>query len=147
MTITVFAIDDHALFLATVALVVEAMDGFELVGTAGSAEAALAGEGEAGAATGLDEADLVLVDYQLPGMSGLELARRLGEREQATWRRGRRPVVILMSSYDRETLPCSTFAWQYVDEFVPKAQLSPDALVRCWRAHIEGKAQSRDDTR
>lgn len=129
MTTTVFAIDDHAPFLATVALVVAAMDDFELIGTARSAEAVLAMEGVASAAS-VGSADLLLIDFLLPGANGLQLARCLADRHQP------RPTVVLMSSYDREALPMDEPAWRCVDEFVPKMLLSPEVLLHCWRAHI-----------
>ena len=69
--VRVFVVDDHKLFRRTAAAVVEATDGFEVVGTAASFEAA---------EHKLDEVDLVLMDINLPGLSGIEAAQRLSAR-------------------------------------------------------------------
>lgn len=147
---TVFAVDDHDAFLATVAMVIESMDGFELVGSARSAEEALVVEGAASprSASGrlIDDVDVMMIDYRLPGISGLELARVVSE----TVDDGRdriRPLIVLMSSYGLDMMPTDTVQWRFVDEFVAKAHLSPDVLQSCWSKHIEREVAKRDDTR
>ena len=49
------------------------MDGFEVVGTAGDGEAAIAEAVEL-------EPDVVVIDYMMPGMDGLECARQIRQR-------------------------------------------------------------------
>ena len=46
------------------------IDGFEVVGSAATGEAAMAAVGE-------HAPDVVIVDYRMPGLDGLETARRL----------------------------------------------------------------------
>jgi len=65
---TIFIVDDHPVNLELVKVVLT-LEGYE-VHTATDAESALS------ALSGLTP-DLILMDVQLPGMDGLELARRL----------------------------------------------------------------------
>jgi DNA-binding NarL/FixJ family response regulator len=64
---------------------------------------------------------VVLLDIQLPSISGFELARRLSELDP-------RPVVILISSRDAATYG-SELAEAPVQGFIPKWELSGDALA------------------
>ncbi len=141
MTTSVFAIDDSASFLATVALVVEATDGFGLIGAASSAEAALG-------SPRLDRADLILVDFELPGMNGLEFARSLRLNDgiidlSTTDDDGdisSPPMVVVMSSYRIDELPSATLLWRLVEGFLPKAQLSPATLRKSWSRRSNAEA-------
>ena len=112
-TARVYIVDDHEPFRRTAAAVVEATDGFTVVGMADSFEAA---EGE------LDDVDLVLMDINLPGFSGIEAAQRLSRRDA--------PVVILLSTYDE-----STFDWTHCGavEYITKSSFSPERLLRSWQ--------------
>jgi DNA-binding NarL/FixJ family response regulator len=113
--VRVFVIDDHELFRRTAAAVVHATDGFVVVGTADSFEAA---EHQ------LDHVDLALIDVNLPGLSGIEAARVLAARSP-------RPAVVLLSTYDE-----STFDWSDSGavDYVAKSSFSPARLLRSWRA-------------
>lgn len=143
MTTSVFAIDDNAHFLATLALVVEATEGFELIGTASSAEAALG-------SLRLDRADLVLVDFELPGMNGLEFARELRLDEGINDLTATEsdsgaidpPVVVVMSSYAIDELPAASLLWRLVEGFLPKARLSPATLRKSWSRRSTAEAKS-----
>ncbi len=64
---------------------------------------------------------LVLLDIQLPIISGFEVARRLAELEP-------RPVVILISSRDAASYG-SELTRAPVQGFIPKWELSGDALA------------------
>jgi DNA-binding NarL/FixJ family response regulator len=64
---------------------------------------------------------VVLLDIQLPFISGFELARRLAELEP-------RPVVVLISSRDAATYG-SELTHAPVQGFIPKWELSGDALA------------------
>src|SRR5215469_8086407 len=112
-TVRVYVVDDHEPFRRTAAAVVEATDGFAVVGLAESFEAA---EG------GLDDVDLVLMDINLPGLSGIEAAQRLSRRGA--------PVVILLSTYDE-----STFDWTHSGavDYIAKSSFSPERLLRSWQ--------------
>lgn len=64
----VFILEDHPLMRETTSEFVSALPGVEVCGTAASAEEALAALPEA-------NADLLLVDVSLPGMSGIEFVK------------------------------------------------------------------------
>ncbi len=68
--IRILLADDHAMFRAGVKALLEAEEGMEVVGEAGSGEEAVE--------TALElRPDLVLMDLAMPGMNGLEATRRL----------------------------------------------------------------------
>jgi DNA-binding NarL/FixJ family response regulator len=81
----VFIVDDHEGFRRA-ATTLLTTSGFEVVGSAPDGESTF----EAVAETG---PDLVLVDLQLPGIDGVEVAERLAQLERA-------PDVIIISSRD-----------------------------------------------
>lgn len=66
----VYIVEDHPDVLLTYREFLGKMDGFEICGTANSAEAALDDRQ-------LGEADVALIDVSLPGMSGIDLVRQL----------------------------------------------------------------------
>ena len=66
----VLVVDDHPLYVAGVTGLLDSVGDIEVVGTAGDGEAALR------EAT-LARPDVVLMDLNLPGMSGLEATRRI----------------------------------------------------------------------
>lgn len=118
--ISVVVADDHPGFRAAAAEVVGAADGFVLASTVESA------------AQAIDEIArligpiLVIMDVQMPGMTGIAAAREIRERHlQAT--------VVLVSGYDPRDLAdladCGAAA------FVPKEELSPALLTAIWREH------------
>ena len=69
--------DDSSAFLDATIDVIGATDGFELVGTATSGEAAVAL-----AASTLP--DIVLIDVRMPGLGGIAAAQRIREQQPAT---------------------------------------------------------------
>ena len=79
-------VDDHADFRASVCALLE-LQGFDVVADVESGDAALE-------AAGRLRPDVVLLDVQLPGMDGFEVAERLAATEQA-------PRVVLISSRRR----------------------------------------------
>jgi len=80
---TVLIVDDHAPFRAAAAALLEA-EGFTVVGEAADAEGALA-------ETARLRPQVVLVDVQMPGVDGFEVARSLSSAPFA-------PAVLLISS-------------------------------------------------
>lgn len=84
--ITVFIVDDHALVREGTIQLLQQVSDLEVAGQAGSGE-------EAVALLATLEPDVALVDVNLPGMSGLELAR-------LTMTSHPRMHVLIVSAYD-----------------------------------------------
>ena len=80
--------------------------------------------------------DLVVLDIELPGVSGLALCRLL--RAQAATRR---LPVIVVSSHDREEYKVEAFA-AGADDFVVKGATARELLTRV-AAHLEASARER----
>jgi two-component system, NarL family, invasion response regulator UvrY len=114
--VTVLVVDDDAAFLRAAADLVCAVDAFELVGTASSAEQAL---------STLEDrpCQVVLMDIHLPGMSGIEACRRL--RSQAP-----EMLVVVMSVGEKPDLVNREGLGGAV--YVSKAELGPEALAARW---------------
>ncbi len=77
-------VDDEPLARARVAMLLAKHEDVEVIGEAGDSEAALE-------SIGAQRPDLVLLDIQMPGMSGLELLQSLPEE--------RRPAVVFLTAY------------------------------------------------
>ncbi len=85
--VRVVIVDDQAPFRDAAHAVLGASVGFTVVG--------MADTGEAGLAQVLSmQPDLVLLDVNLPGLSGVEVARLLAKEHPAT-------LVVLVSTYDQ----------------------------------------------
>ena len=113
----VLTVDDQAAFRHAVREVVEATEGFELVGEARSCEEALALARE-------HEPDLVLVDVRMPGIDGLETTRRLSAAHPAA-------TCVLVSTDDLDE-PCDACG---AAAFLPKKAFGRLALRRMWDEH------------
>jgi DNA-binding NarL/FixJ family response regulator len=108
----VLIVDDHATFRASARLLLES-EGFEVVGEAADGESAI--EQMAALAP-----ELVLLDVQLPGLNGFEVASRVTSTDGA-------PAVILVSSRDGGDFgPMITACG--ARGFVAKAELSGERL-------------------
>ncbi len=116
----VMTVDDQAVFRQAAREVIEATDGFVHLGEAGSGEEAIALAGE------LDP-DLVLVDVRMPGIDGLETARRLGAAHPAS-------TVVLISTASLDEYPSGDELFGAV-AFVRKQDLGPALLRRLWVDH------------
>ena len=119
MAVRVLIVDDQEPFRLAARMVVEATDGFEVVGDAES------GEDSVEAAHELDP-DLVLMDVNLPGINGLEATRRILDGST-------RVVILLLSTYEEaEYAPraaeCGAAA------YIPKSSFSPERLAEAWAA-------------
>jgi CheY-like chemotaxis protein len=118
--VRVLVVDDPEPFRVAMAAVVEATDGFAVVGAVAS------GEDSVVAARDLAP-DLVLMDVNLPGIDGVEATRRIRAEPRADGT----PVVVLLSTYDEDEFDadgCGAAA------YVPKGAFGSDRLVHEWQA-------------
>lgn len=119
MSVRVLLVDDQAPFRAAARAVVEATDGFEVVGESATGEASVE------AARQL-RPDLVLMDVNLPGISGLEATRQI--RGQGT------PIVVLLLSTYEEDEYAPKAAQCGAAAYIPKSRFEPDRLAAAWRS-------------
>ncbi|MGH3507424.1 MAG: response regulator [Nocardioidaceae bacterium] len=118
LSVRVLVVDDQETYRRAAASVIDATDGFVLVGTASSGEESLAAVAET-------SPDLVLMDVNLPGIDGIEATRRLTAA-------GNGPVVVLLSTYDQEDID---FERSGASAYFPKARFGPEELSAAWAAH------------
>ena len=121
--VRVLVVDDQEPFRRAMATVVEATDGFVVVGSATTGEESLTAAAEL-------RPELVLMDVNLPGIDGIEASRRLTSRPGG-------PVVVLLSTYDAEEFD---IAGSGAAAYVAKAAFGPDRLSAAWAA-----SNGRDD--
>ena len=119
-SVTVLAVDDQAIFRRTARSLIEATPGFKQVGEAASGAEALE------LAAALDP-DLVLVDIRMPGMDGIETARRLAAVVPDA-------VVVLISIEEVPELPSNLTAVGAAAH-LRKQDLSTRTLSELWSAH------------
>jgi signal transduction histidine kinase len=145
-TIRILMIDDDLVDRLAIRRAIEQSGLSAIVDEAGSAEEAL-GRVDTGAY------DCLLLDHDLPGTSGTELARQLRESGNLT------PVVLVTGQQNEELLQTAVEAG--VTDFIPKGDLSPRRLglrirfaIRIGRAEAESArslaaatqaARARDD--
>lgn len=120
--VRVLIVDDQEPFRRAMAAIVEATDGFEVVGTATSGEESLE------AAPTL-RPELVLMDVNLPGIDGIEATRRLVPDGG--------PVVFLLSTYDEDQVDVSGCG---AAAYIPKAAFGPERLAVEWRDAVGSSA-------
>ena len=114
MATKLLIVDDHEGF-RSFAQQLFASEGFEITGTASDGESALAAVGE-------QHPDLVLLDVQLPGIDGFEVASQLADTPDA-------PAVVLTSSRDPSDFG-TRLAQAPARGFIAKQHLSGEALAR-----------------
>jgi two-component system, NarL family, invasion response regulator UvrY len=125
--VRVLTVDDHEPFLEVARDLVLATPGFESAGEVASGVDALA-------AIEASDPDLVLVDIHMPGMTGIEMTRRMRDEHA-----GPRPVVVLISAQDLAQLPAAAHTCGAA-EVISKQDLGPTRLREIWRAHGAGGA-------
>jgi two-component system, NarL family, invasion response regulator UvrY len=117
VTVRVVIVDDQPPFREAARLVFDLLDDFDVVGEATSGEEALA-------AVAALSPDLVLMDINLPGMSGVEATRRLREQHPDV-------VAVLVSTYEVEDLPLGA-ATSGALAYVHKEHLDADLVEQLW---------------
>ena len=113
MSRTVLIVDDHPSFRASARAMLES-EGFDVIGEAADGASALE-------AVDALAPDVVLLDVQLPDMSGFDVCAELERRNGAT------PEVILVSSRDVSDYG-ELVAASCACGFVPKGELSGDLV-------------------
>ncbi|MES9991826.1 MAG: response regulator transcription factor [Candidatus Thiodiazotropha sp.] len=116
----ILVVDDEILARQRMAALIEELGSpYELVGEAANGEEALAQFSKLGA-------DLVLMDIRMPGLDGLEAARRLAESDEP-------PAVIFTTAYEEHALQAfESSAQDYLLKPVRRERLLV-ALQRCQR--------------
>lgn len=122
MPVRVLIVDDQEPFRAVARTVVELTDGFEVVGESENGEDSVSSAHEL-------SPDLVLMDVNLPGISGLEATRRI----LADHVNGKPVVVLVLSTYE-----AAEYGPQAEEVgaagFIPKSEFSPERLLEAWSA-------------
>ena len=120
MDVRVLTVDDQAVFRGIAREVIDATPGFASVGEAASGAEALA-------AVARLEPQLVLLDVRMPGLDGIEVARRLSAKHPET-------LLVLISIEDSIDLPSAARVANNVP-LVRKQDFGPRLLKRIWREH------------
>ncbi|MGZ8579622.1 MAG: response regulator [Actinomycetota bacterium] len=119
MTVRVLIVDDQEPFRLAARMVVEATEGFDVVGESETGEESVTMAAEL-------TPDLVLMDVNLPGINGLDATRQILASSDTV-------VVLLLSTYEEEeyaprAAECGAAA------YIPKAVFGPDRLEEAWAA-------------
>jgi DNA-binding NarL/FixJ family response regulator len=117
MTVRVLIVDDQEPFRMAARMVVDATDGFEVVGESETGEDSVTMAQEL-------TPDLVLMDVNLPGIDGLDATRQILAASDVV-------VVLLLSTYEEEeyaprAAECGASA------YIPKSVFGPDRLEAAW---------------
>jgi len=118
--VRVLTVDDQERFRQIAGEVIAATPGFEAVGEAASGEEALDAVEQL-------TPQLVLCDVRMPGLDGIDVARRLATTHPDT-------VVVLISIGDRTDMPAATQLGDGVP-LVRKQDFGPMLLRRLWSEH------------
>jgi two-component system invasion response regulator UvrY len=118
--VAVLTVDDQAACRRAVAAVLDATPGFHAIGEADSGEAALE-------AVQRLCPDLVLLDVRMPGICGIETARRLSSSHSDV-------VVVLVSADSAADLPADA-STSGAAAVVRKQDVAPALLAGLWAAH------------
>jgi two-component system, NarL family, invasion response regulator UvrY len=123
-TVSVLVVDDQLPFRSAARTVVKLTAGFEVVGEAGSGE-------EAVELFDSLAPDLVLMDINMDGISGIEATRRITAAHPDA-------RVVLLSTYDEDDLPADARTCGAI-AYVHKEKFGPSVLKEAWH---DGSAMS-----
>jgi DNA-binding NarL/FixJ family response regulator len=126
MSVQVLICDDQAAFRVAAREVVNATQGFEVVGESETGEDSVE-------AAGRLHPDLVLMDVHLPGIDGLEASRRIRAADPNV-------AVLLLSTYDPEAF-VERLSGSGAIAFIPKAAFGSDRLTEVWARAASGGGQ------
>jgi DNA-binding NarL/FixJ family response regulator len=118
--VRVLTVDDQATFRGIAREVIDATPGFDAVGEAASGEEALD-------AVARLAPQLVLLDVRMPGLDGIEVARRLRSSHPDT-------VLVLISMEEAIDIPSAAQIAESVP-LVRKQDFGPRMLRRLWSEH------------
>lgn len=118
--VRVLTVDDQERFRGVARDVIDATPGFEFAGEAESGEEGLR-------AVDRLAPELVLCDVRMPGLDGIEVARRLQASHPET-------LVVLISIEDPIDMPSAAQLGATVP-LVRKQDFGPNLLRRLWREH------------
>ena len=116
----VLAVDDQPIFLDAAREVVTATPGFEWLAGATCGQDALDAVGEM-------RPMLVLLDVRMPGMDGIETARRISESHP--------DVIVVLVSVDESCALDPAVAASGAVALVRKQEFGPAMLRRLWRSY------------
>jgi two-component system invasion response regulator UvrY len=116
--VSVLLVDDQAPFRLAAKAVFTRLQEFEVVGEASSGEEAISLAGNL-------HPSLVLMDVNMPGISGIEATRRIVSADPGV-------TVILCSTYALADLP-SDAATSGAKAYVHKEQLGTETVRRLWQ--------------
>jgi DNA-binding NarL/FixJ family response regulator len=111
---SVLIVDDQAPFRSAARSLVDLIDGWRVIGEVGSGQEAIT-------AASATRPDLVLMDINLPGVSGIEATRQIVAADPGI-------AVVLLSTYAAEDLPEDARSCGAVG-YIGKADLTPRRLL------------------
>jgi DNA-binding NarL/FixJ family response regulator len=123
MTVRVLIVDDQEPFREAARMVVEMTEGFEVVAEAVTGE-------ESVVVAAAVKPDLVLMDVNLPDMSGLDATRQILAQPAP-------PVVVVVSTYEYDDYAPRALEAGAV-AYIPKSTFEPDRLTEAWLAATGG---------
>jgi DNA-binding NarL/FixJ family response regulator len=116
--VRVLIVDDQDPFRLAARMVVEATEGFEVVGESETGEASIE------LAQQLNP-DLILMDVNLPGINGLEATRRILQKSKSV-------IVLLLSTYEEEEY-APRAAEVGAASYISKSSFGPERLAEAWQ--------------
>ena len=119
--VQVLTVDDQPLFREVARAMIASTPGFELAGEASSGVEAITAAEEL-------RPDMVILDVRMPGLDGIETARRLTLTRPGT-------VIVLVSGHDLDELVQAHADRSGAVALVVKERLRPPLLRELWQRH------------